>query len=72
MQKGSAPIQLHVEMHKEQSYEDNVEESAPGAHTMHEPSPVLKLKLEMEKISPLSDKVTEVDSYLIKQRYTYS
>jgi hypothetical protein len=41
-----APVEVLLESLKEQSYEDNKEESAPGAHAAQEASPDLQLKVQ--------------------------
>jgi hypothetical protein len=47
--KELAPIELLLELLKEQSYDDNEDESAPGTHIVQDPSPDLELKLETER-----------------------
>jgi hypothetical protein len=48
MQKELAPVELLVELLKEHSYDDSEEESAPGAHTVQDPSPDFELKLQTD------------------------
>jgi hypothetical protein len=47
--KELAPVELLVELLKEQSYkhDDNEDETAPEAHTVQDPSPDLEPKLKM-------------------------
>jgi hypothetical protein len=65
-----APVELLVELLKEQSYEDNEEESAPGAHREQGPSPEFELKLEIETGGNRCRHRTTVDRYLIRHRHT--
>jgi hypothetical protein len=67
--KELAPIEL-LELLKEQSYEDNGNASAPGAHTLQDPSPNLKLKLQIERRYPWRQRRAFVYKYLIGQRHT--
>jgi hypothetical protein len=66
-----APIEL-LELLKELPYADNENESAPGAHTVQDPSPDLKLKLQIERRYPWWKRRTFVYKYLIGQRHTDS
>jgi hypothetical protein len=60
-----APVELLVELLKEQSYYDNEEESAPGAHREQDPSRDFELKLQIETCG--CGNRTTVDRYLIRQ-----
>jgi hypothetical protein len=73
--KELAPVELLLELLKEQPYEDNEEESFPGAHTVQDPSPDLELKLQIEKGKPSRKgrkRRGTVYKYLILQKHTDS
>jgi hypothetical protein len=62
-----APVELLVELLKQQAYEDNAKENAPGAHTGQDSSPDLELKLEIESGSCRFYSRTPLHKYLIRQ-----
>jgi hypothetical protein len=70
--KELAPIELLLELPKEQSYEDNEEESAPGSHTVKDPSPDFELKLQIERGSCPWYPDAAVCKCLIEHRHTGS
>jgi hypothetical protein len=47
--KELAPVELLFELFKEESCEDNEDESAHGTHTAHDPGPDLELKLQIRQ-----------------------
>jgi hypothetical protein len=69
--KELAPVDLLLKLLKEQSHDENEDESAPGAHTVQDPSPDLELKLQIESQIFLKDPGT-VHKRLIRQRHTLS
>jgi hypothetical protein len=70
--KELAPVELLLELPKEQPYEDNEEKFGPGAHTVQDPSPDLELKLQIEKGKPSWKRRGPVYEYLIRQKHTDS
>jgi hypothetical protein len=70
--KELAPVELLLELLKEESYEDNEDESAHGTHTAQDPGPDLELKFQVRKEQSLSMPPGFVSRYLIQQRHTDS
>jgi hypothetical protein len=70
--KELTPVELLPELFKEQPYEDNTDESAPGAHTEHYPRPDLELRLQIKRSSSLRYPGTALYEYLLRHRHTDS
>jgi hypothetical protein len=70
--KELAPIELLLELLKEESCENNEDESVHGTHTGQDPGPDLELKLQVMKVQNWSMQSRVVYKCLIQQRHTDS
>jgi hypothetical protein len=70
--KELAIVELLLELLKGLSYVDNEDESAPGTHTVQDPSHEFELGLQIERRTSRWKRGTVVYKYLIQQKHTDS